>query len=183
VLRGFFTVEQVAGLLKVTREEDPGMLAYVAIGLFAGLRRSELCALEWSEIDLQARTIEIKGVKAKTRQRRIVTISDTLAEWLALAPKSPHPAPSRNEDVCSERLKNLCSERLDEDGSLIRKAIVNDWPHNALRHSFGSYHFAEYRDENRTAAEMGNSPAVVFRHYRALVKREAADAFWTLRPV
>ena len=119
------------------------MLAYVAIGLFAGLRRSELCALEWSEVDLQARTIEVKGVKAKTRQRRIVTISDTLAEWLALAPRSPHPAPSRNEDVCSERLKNLCSERLDKGGSLIRKAIVNDWPHYALRHSFGSYHFAQ----------------------------------------
>ena len=99
------------------------------------------------------------------------------------APKAARPAPSRNEDVCSERLKNLWSERLDENGSLIRKAIVNDWPHNALRHSFGSYHYAQYRDENRTAAEMGNSPAVVFRHYRALVKREAADAFWTLRPV
>ena len=112
-----------------------------------------------------------------------MTISDTLAEWLALVPKLARPAASRNEDVCSERLKNLCSERLDEDGSLIRKAIVDDWPHNALRHSFGSYHYGKYRDENRTAAEMGNSPAVVFRHYRALVKREAADAFWTLRPV
>ena len=179
---GILTVEQVAKLLKVTREEDPGMLAYVAIGLFAGLRRSELCALEWSEIDVKARTIEVKGAKAKTRQRRIVTISDTLAEWLALASKSARPTPSRNEDVCSERLKNLCSERYDEGGSLIRKAIVAGWPHNALRHSFGSYHYAQYRDENRTAAEMGNSPAVVFRHYRALVKREAADAFWMLRP-
>jgi len=180
---GILTVEEVAELLKVTREEDPGMLAYVAIGLFAGLRRSELCALEWSEIDIKARTIEVKGAKAKTRQRRIVTISDTLAEWLALASKSARPTPSRNEDVCSERLKNLCSERHDEHGSLIRKAIVDGWPHNALRHSFGSYHYAQYRDENRTAAEMGNSPAVVFRHYRALVKREAADAFWMLRPV
>jgi hypothetical protein len=48
-----------------------------------------------------------QGAKAKTRQGRIVTISETLAEWLALAPKSPRPAPSRNEDVCSERLKNM----------------------------------------------------------------------------
>jgi integrase len=180
---GILTIQEVVELLRVTQEEDPGMLAYVAIGLFAGLRRSELCALEWSEIDTTARTIEVKGAKAKTRQRRIVTISDNLVDWLALASKSLRPAPSRNEDVCSERLKNLCSERLDEEGSLIRKAIVDSWPHNALRHSFGSYHYAQYRDENRTAAEMGNSPAVVFRHYRALVKREAADAFWMLRPI
>ena len=179
---GILTVEEVAKLPKVTRDEDPGMLAYVAIGLFAGLRRSELCALEWSEIDIKARTIEVKGAKAKTRQRCIAIISDTLAGWLALAPESARPAPSRNEDVCSERLRNLCSERLHEDRSLIRKAIVDNWPHNALRHSLGSYHYAQYRDENRTAAEMGNSPAVIFRHYRALVKRQAAHAFWTLRP-
>ena len=27
------------------------------------------------------------------------------------------------------------------------------------------------------------NPSVVFRHHRALVRREAADAFWMLRPV
>ena len=53
---------------------------------------------------------------------------------------------------------------------------------NALRHSFGSYHYASQADENRTAAEMGNSPAVIFRHYRALVKPEAAARFWKLVP-
>jgi hypothetical protein len=29
---------------------------------------------------------------------------------------------------------------------------------NVLRHAFGSYHFALHRNENLTAAEMGNSP-------------------------
>jgi len=52
----------------------------------------------------------------------------------------------------------------------------------SLRHSFGSYHYAQHSDENRTAAEMGNTPAVIFRHYRALVKPEATKAFWLLRP-
>ena len=66
-------------------------------------------------------------MKAKTHQLRILTISDILAEWLALASKSGRPAPSRNEDVCRERLKGLCSERLDEDGSLVRQAIVDNW--------------------------------------------------------
>ena len=101
------------------------MLAYIAIGLFAGLRRSELCALEWSEIDRKARTIEVKGVKAKTRQRRIVSVSGALSAWLAVAPKTPRPAPSRNEDVCGERLKNLYSEECDESGTILREAIVS----------------------------------------------------------
>ncbi len=179
---GILTVKEAAALLDVTRDKDSEMLAYVAIGLFAGLRRSELCALEWSEIDRKARTIEVKGVKAKTRQRRIVSVSGALSAWLAVASKTPRPAPSRNEDVCGERLKNLYSQERDESGAILHEAIVSPWPHNALRHSFGSYHYARHRDENQTAAEMGNSPAMVFRHYRAVVTPDAAAKFWNLLP-
>jgi len=179
---GILTLKETAALLEIARHKDPEMLAYVAIGLFAGLRRSELCALEWSEIDRKARTIEVKGVKAKTRQRRIVSISDALSAWLAVAPNTPRPTPSRNEDVCGERLKNLYSEERDESGVVLREAIVSPWPHNALRHSFGSYHYAKHRDENQTAAEMGNSPAMVFRHYRAVVTPDIATKFWNLLP-
>src|SRR4029077_2063499 len=103
--------------------------------------------------------------------------------WLQFAPKTARPVPSRNEDACGERLKNLYSEKRDEKDEVVRAAVVSHWSHNALRHSFGSYHYAKYRDENRTAAEMGNSPAVVFRHYRALVKADAANAFWSLYPM
>lgn len=179
---GILTLKETAALLEIARHKDPEMLAYVAIGLFAGLRRSELCALEWSEIDREARTIEVKGVKAKTRQRRIVSISDALSAWLAIAPNTLRPTPSRNEDVCGERLKNLYSEERDESGAVQREAIVSPWPHNALRHSFGSYHYAKHRDENQTAAEMGNSPAMVFRHYRAVVTPDIATKFWNLLP-
>ncbi|HEY5704026.1 MAG TPA: hypothetical protein VIS96_00460 [Terrimicrobiaceae bacterium] len=53
---------------------------------------------------------------------------------------------------------------------------------NVLRHTFGSYHYALHRYENLIAAEMGNSPAMVFRHYRAVVAPEAATTFWSLFP-
>jgi len=51
-----------------------------------------------------------------------------------------------------------------------------------LETSFGSYHLAFHKNEALTAAEMGNSPAVIFQHYRALVTPEAADKFWRLLP-
>jgi hypothetical protein len=35
----------------------------------------------------------------------------------------------------------------------------------------GRSYFYAHEERNRVAAEMGNSPQVVFRHYRALVKR------------
>ncbi len=53
---------------------------------------------------------------------------------------------------------------------------------NVLSHTFGSHHYALHRNENLIAAETGNSPAMVFRHYRAVVTPEAAANFWNLLP-
>jgi hypothetical protein len=41
---------------------------------------------------------------------------------------------------------------------------------------------ATHKNEALTAAEMGNSPAVIFHHYRALVTPEAAEKYWKLMP-
>lgn len=150
----------------------PELVATIAIALFAGLRRAELHALEWDEIDMDSGTIEVKGRKAKTRQRRIVHITDNLLAWLRLESARRGPvATSRNIDVFSEQL------RLVAEG-----AGISPWPHNALRHSFGSYFLAKTKDENLTASEMGNSPGVVIKHYRAVVKDAAVEEYWHLRP-
>ena len=60
--------------------------------------------------------------------------------------------------------------------------LRNEWPQNGLRHSFGSYRLAVLQDANKTALEMGNSPAMVFRHYRELVKPKAAKLYWSITP-
>ena len=167
---GILTTEQTKSLLRVAMLMDFKMLPAVSIGLFAGLRRSEFFALDWSEIDLEHRTIEVKGINAKTRQRRFVRVSENLLDWLRPhAHKKGLVTPERNIDVFSARLRTLS-----------QSAGINPWPHNAMRHSFGSYFFAKMRDENLTASEMGNSPGVIFRHYRALVKDTDAAEYWSL---
>jgi integrase len=125
---------------------------------------SEICALDWSEIDLKAKTIEVKAAKAKTRQRRIGTIQDNLLAWLEKPCLLKGPV-APDVDVFGEKLKHLVKGRKPTDDDPGRPAIVQEWPHNALRHSFGSYHYARFKNENLTAAEMGNSPGVVFKHY------------------
>ncbi len=37
-------------------------------------------------------------------------------------------------------------------------------------------------NENLTVAEIGNSPAMVFKHYRAVVKPEAVEVYWNILP-
>lgn len=43
------------------------------------------------------------------------------------------------------------------------------WKHNALRHSFISYRVAKIKNVNEVAMEAGNSPDMIFKHYRELV--------------
>src|SRR5688500_9077409 len=60
------TGEQAAALLTAASTfEEGALLPYVAIGLFAGLRASEIAKLDWHEVSLDERTIEVIAKKAK----------------------------------------------------------------------------------------------------------------------
>ena len=48
------------------------------------------------------------------------------------------------------------------------------WKHNAMRHSFISYRLAEVNDTAKVSLEAGNTPQMIFKHYRELVR--PADA-------
>ena len=114
----------------------------------------------------------MKGIKAKTRQRRLVSMADNLVEWLKPQMKlSGSICPECNIDVFSERLRKLAV-----------KAAISPWPHNAMRHNFGSFFLGKTKDENLTATEMGNSPGVVIKHYRALVQATEVKRYWNVVP-
>jgi integrase len=120
----------------------------VCLKLFAGLRTSELLSLDWSEVS--ASEIVVRGAKAKTRQRRVVAIAENLAAWL-----QPFRKPSGRLAPFLQNAWHRSLEAIAESAGL-------RLPSNVLRHSFGSYHFAQHRNENLTAAEMGNSPTMIY---------------------
>ena len=160
------SVSETARLLEGA---DSAMLPFWAIGAFAGLRRAETERLAWSEIDFEAGLIEVKASKSKTASRRLVPMQPNLCEWLA---------PYR---TCTGR---LCPVNLQQkiNADRERAGLRTAWPHNALRHSFGSYHLARFNDAAKLALEMGNSPAMIFRHYRELVKPKDAERYWKIAP-
>lgn len=160
------TVKQTARLMECASAET---LPYWAIGAFAGLRAAEIARLDWREVDFERGLIEIKASKAKTASRRHVTIQSNLAEWLA-------PYRNAHGAVCPMGLR----KKLEADRE--RAGLRQNWPQNALRHSFGSYYLAAFPDAAALALQMGNSPAMIFKHYRELVKPREAQAYWNLRP-
>jgi integrase len=54
---------------------------------------------------------------------------------------------------------------------------------NGFRHSFASYHLAQFRDSKETARILGHvDPNVIHNHYKQLVSAREAERFWSLRP-
>jgi integrase len=76
---GILTVDETTRLLNNASES---LIPFIAIGAFAGLRRSELERLDWKEVDLESHLIKVAASKAKSARRRFVKIKPNLLEWL-----------------------------------------------------------------------------------------------------
>jgi integrase len=159
------TCTQAVALLNAC---DADTLPFVAISLFAGLRAAEAERLDWSEVDLDGGHIEVKGAKAKTGSRRLIPISENLAAWI-------RPLARRAGAVAPVALR----DRLDAAKA---RAGFKTWPANAMRHSYASYRLADCHDAARVSLEMGNSPQIIFAHYRELVKPKDAARYWQIGP-
>jgi hypothetical protein len=57
------------------------------------------------------------------------------------------------------------------------------WKHNGLRHSFISYRVAQTQNVAQVALEAGNSPQMIFQHYRELVRPAEAKKWFSIAPV
>jgi integrase len=167
---GILSVNESARLLGAA---TPEVLPYIAIGLFAGLRRAELERLDWSEVDFESGLIEVKAAKSKTAQGRFVNMQPNLREWLL---------PVRQHKGNVIRANRFRFRRSFEQARAA--AGINEWPENALRHSFASYHLAHFKSLNALTLEMGHTNSqMLFAHYRELVKPWEAERYWNIRPV
>jgi integrase len=167
---GILSVEQASALLSGA---TPEILPYIAIGLFAGLRRAEIERLDWSEIDFDSGHIEVTAEKSKSKiANRFITMQPNLREWLL-------PFRKLKGNVTPQDRFEF--RRLFEQAR--KDAGIDEWPDNALRHSFASYHVAHFKDAKGLALEMGHMDSgMLFNHYRALVRPSEAERYWSIRP-
>lgn len=162
-----YTPEEIALLLKAASKD---FLPVIALGAFAGLRAAEVERLEWRNVDLVGGFIHVGGDKAKTRSRRLIPILPNLAAWLA-------PYAKHTGKIWKAGPNDLRDTRAEAVA-----AAKTPWKDNGLRHSFISYRLADVQSAAQVALEAGNSPNVVFRHYREVVKPAAAKAWFSLVP-
>lgn len=164
---GIISPEQAKAILEASFDFAPDALPVIVLQLFGGLRRSEAEELTWDAIGDEF--VEVKAHVAKTRRRRLNKITPQLRAWLDLARETGGKLPALNY---ADKFKLI----------LEKAKLRQEWDQNALRHSFASYHYAKFKNENETAALMGNSPQMVFQHYRELVKPEIAERYFSIMP-
>lgn len=166
------TVDEASRLLETAERQNNGaLLPFVAIGLFCGLRVTELRSLNWEQVSLAERTVEVTAAKAKTRARRIVTISENLVEWLRPYERTSGPVTP--------------SENFEKRWRKVRKTgqLLANWQTHTKRHCFASYHVAAHKNAPLTSLEMGHdNPNQLFASYRELVKPSDAAKYWALSP-
>jgi integrase len=159
-----YTPSEIRSLLS---HADEHTLPILCLGGFAGLRTAEIERLSWDDFKWTQKVIEIRAKKAKTGQRRMVPILPALRSFLL-------PFSKLTGGIAEGFKIDLRMRTLADNTKIPRK-------HNALRHSYVSYRLASIKDPAKVAYEMGNSPAMIFESYRALVTAGQAGQWWKIR--
>jgi len=149
------TVDQSRHLLSVTEANDPALLTYVSLAMFAGIRPAEINRLGANSIKQN----HVEVLHGKTRRRRIVDLEPIAFFYIQKG--SPPP------------FVNL-RKRFD----VIKKKLNFKWSQDVLRHSYCSYHLAAFENAAKTALQAGHSEKILFENYREITTKETALEFW-----
>lgn len=155
-------------LLKWLPRECPRLLPWFVLSTFCGLRPEEAEKTTPKEIHFREGWIKVEAQTTKVRMRRVV-YPKREAMRLLKAAVDYHPPVALS--VQSRRAAlNRATEHLHWP----------EWYQDVTRHSAASYWLAIEPDVAKVAAMLGNSPAVLLKHYKALVTRKEAARFWRL---
>ena len=168
-----YTPAEVARLLAAA---PASFRPVMAIQAFAGLRSAEAMRLDWQNVKLDRGHIEVTAENAKTASRRIVPILPNLAAWLKDAAKKSGKIFPHTRAYFHELQRDVAGRTATKDLPPVT------WKHNALRHSFISYRCAAVQNVAQVAMEAGNSPGMIFGHYRELVTADEAKTWFTIAP-
>lgn len=147
------TVEECKRLVETAAATDEGMLTYLGLALFCGIRPDEALRIERKEIDLARGLVFLAAEKSKVRNRRIVKLTEPAKRCI----QAGGPVPKTNFKRRFNRLR--------------KEAAMTRWPHDVLRKTAASHFYNLYGIEKATE-QLGHSAGVLLRVYRELVSHD-----------
>jgi len=167
----FYRPAELRAMLEGATGEFRDLLPVLALNGLAGLRVEEIMRATWADVWRVPGHVEIVARKSKTRARRLVEVCSALAAWLA---------PFKE---FSGQVWKLSSDSFHESFTRLRESVEIPARRNGLRHAFCTYHFAAHANENLTAAQAGNSPAMIHQHYKGLATKAEAEKWFAVLPM
>ena len=152
---GILSVPQCSRLLEACPKD---LLGHLWLCLYMGLRASEAKRTEGLEVRDGSLIVAAKA--SKTRTRRVMEMTPGHERYWSLV------RPQVNLRRRFERLRDV--------------AGIDSWPRNGMRHTAASHWLNHYQDEAKAALHLGHSPAMLHRHYKALVTRKESEDFFSL---
>jgi integrase len=163
----FYNAKELRDMLTTA---GPELVPVIALSALAGIRREEVLRLDWSDVWRVKGKVEISARIAKGRQRRLVSVCASLADWLRPHRNASGPVWGKSPDALEEKLEAL------------RDGLKIPAKRNGLRRGFISHGMALHCNENLISAECGNSPQMIHDHYRGLTTRKDAVKWFAVKP-
>jgi integrase len=170
----FYDIAQCRRLLELASKH--GLYHYVVLGLFPGIRPTELSRMHRSHTRMDRRIIILNAEVTKKTRRRVIEMpvedafGDCLFSWLSTGP-IPEKVFAASHSTFRRKFREL---RDSLDFKLIQ---------DGLRHTAATYHFAYCGDAAKTAALLGERDIrTLLEHYKGLASKADAEQFYALRP-
>ena len=202
-----FTPAEAEAVLRAAQEREPRLVAFLAIGMFGGLRpQNELARLDWSDINLETGKITVTRSTSKTDRVRHVEIQPNLRAWLESVPKALRkgllyssrralfrvlgrewPQDKRKAERAAKAARaaklghKLPGPKPEPKPKLKGKPLR--WSSDIMRHSFCTYRQAVLKDIGKLCFEAGNTPDVAKAHYlNPHVSEAEVKKYWAIMP-
>lgn len=115
---------------------DYNMQCLIRLALYTGMRKSEMTALKWKDVDLEAGFIRIE--RSKNGQRRDTPLSDEALGMLKEM-KNSAAAEGKSNDYDSLFVRLAPSSFFIKFGAILKKAGISDFKFHDLRHTCASW--------------------------------------------
>jgi integrase len=168
------TNAQAIALLEAAMKEKKKfremMVPYLVLGLFAGLRPEEAQKMQWQWIEPQNENgvaqVKVPAEISKISESRYAELSEN--GWEILQPYMKE----RGAIGWSRR----AFRRIRDKAGFVEKT----WPADSIRHTYASNWLAIHKKRAHLAEIMGNSPAIIRKHYKRALPINDAEAYFKI---